>query len=91
MWFVFSFCGMIVGSVCTAADEPRPVEFARFDGYSEGPVFDDVGNLFVSHGKTSVTKITPANGPFLRIEDIVKVRGIGEKTFEAIREHISVD
>ena len=32
-----------------------------------------------------------ANGPFLRIEDIVKVRGIGEKTFEAILEHITVD
>ncbi len=32
-----------------------------------------------------------AHGPFLRIEDIVKVRGIGEKTFEAIREYITVN
>ncbi len=32
-----------------------------------------------------------AHGAFLRIEDIVKVRGIGEKTFEAIREYITVN
>jgi len=42
------------------ADEPRPIEHARFDEYCEGPVFDYDGNLFVSHGKSSVAKITPA-------------------------------
>ena len=31
-----------------------------------------------------------SNGPFNRIEDIVGVKGIGEKTFEAIRELITV-
>ena len=31
-----------------------------------------------------------SNGPFNRIEDIVAVKGIGEKTFEAIRELITV-
>ena len=31
-----------------------------------------------------------ANGHFQRIEDILKVKGIGEKTFEAIRGHITV-
>ncbi len=31
-----------------------------------------------------------SNGPFQRIEDILKVKGIGEKTFEAIRDQIAV-
>ncbi|MFQ5875970.1 MAG: helix-hairpin-helix domain-containing protein [Dehalococcoidia bacterium] len=32
-----------------------------------------------------------ANGPFRRIEDILSVQGIGEKTFEAIRDQITVE
>lgn len=31
-----------------------------------------------------------ANGPFKKIEEIKKVSGIGEKRYEAIKEHISV-
>ncbi|HEV8121440.1 MAG TPA: helix-hairpin-helix domain-containing protein [Candidatus Polarisedimenticolia bacterium] len=30
------------------------------------------------------------NGPFKRVEDILNVRGIGEKTFERIRERITI-
>jgi competence ComEA-like helix-hairpin-helix protein len=30
------------------------------------------------------------NGPFKRVEDILNVRGIGEKTFEKIRERITI-
>ena len=31
------------------------------------------------------------NGPFLRIEEIMKVSGIGEKTFENIKDVITVE
>lgn len=31
-----------------------------------------------------------SNGPFQRIEDILQVQGIGEKTFESIRAYITV-
>jgi competence ComEA-like helix-hairpin-helix protein len=30
------------------------------------------------------------NGPFHRVEDILNVRGIGEKTFEKIRDRITI-
>ena len=30
------------------------------------------------------------NGPFKRVEDILNVRGIGEKTFERIRDRITI-
>jgi competence ComEA-like helix-hairpin-helix protein len=30
------------------------------------------------------------NGPFKRVEDILNVRGVGEKTFERIKDRITV-
>ena len=30
------------------------------------------------------------NGPFKRVEDLLNVRGIGEKTFEKIRDRLTV-
>jgi len=30
------------------------------------------------------------NGPFKKVEDLLNVRGIGEKTFEKIRERLTV-
>ncbi len=30
------------------------------------------------------------NGPFTRVEEIMRVRGIGYKTFEKIKDHITV-
>jgi gluconolactonase len=35
-----------------------PVEFARVGSFTEGPVFDKLGNLYVSHG-TLISKIAP--------------------------------
>jgi len=32
-----------------------------------------------------------ANGPFKRIEEIMNVRGMGEKTFLSIKHHLMVD
>ena len=31
------------------------------------------------------------NGPFEKIEDVMKVKGIGEKTFENIKERLAVE
>ena len=41
-----------------AASSPRPIEILRLPTFSEGPVFDYDGNLYVSHGKY-ITKLTP--------------------------------
>ncbi len=37
-----------------------------------------------------IVKYREEKGPFERIEDILKVRGIGKKTFEKIRDRITV-
>ena len=55
-WFCFS-TGIFAGLATVAFAQTIPVEFARFDAYCEGPVFDGLGNLFVSHGTSFVSKI----------------------------------
>jgi competence protein ComEA len=37
-----------------------------------------------------IVEFRKANGPFSRIEDIMNVRGMGEKTFLAIRPYLTV-
>jgi len=44
-------------------------------------------------GKTLATRIVEfrqQNGPFRRLEDLMKVQGIGEKSFEKLRPHLTV-
>ena len=64
-------CGLLFGLALARAAEPEPVEFARFEAYCEGPVFDDSGNLFVSHGKSFVSKIDRQGRvqPWLKVEN----------------------
>ena len=50
--------GAALAAVASAQDSQAPVEFARSDEFSEGPVFDYEGNLFFTHGHF-VTRVTP--------------------------------
>lgn len=45
-------------SFATHGQARTPVEFARVDRFTEGPVFDNEGNLYVSHG-AFISKIAP--------------------------------
>ncbi len=37
-----------------------------------------------------IVKWRETNGPFRRIEDLIKVKGIGDKTFDKLRPYIKV-
>ena len=37
-----------------------------------------------------IVEFRKANGPFKRIEEIMNVRGMGEKSFLAIKQHLTV-
>jgi transcriptional accessory protein Tex/SPT6 len=37
-----------------------------------------------------IVEFRKANGPFKRVEEIMNVRGMGEKTFLSIRQHLTV-
>jgi gluconolactonase len=56
---------------CTAVPGPQatqqPVEVARTDEFSEGPVFDYVGNFFFTHGRF-VTRVDPDGNSTVWIE-----------------------
>jgi len=51
---------LIGTSLAATGTPPVPQVFAELPAYSEGPVFDDSGHLYVSHGKDSVAKISPS-------------------------------
>ena len=38
-----------------------------------------------------IVEFRKANGPFKRIEEVMNVRGMGEKTFLSIKRHLTVD
>ncbi len=45
-------------------------------------------------GEVTATRIVEwreENGPFTRVEELLNVQGIGERTFERIRPHVKVD
>jgi competence protein ComEA len=46
-----------------------------------------VGNAIAQR----IIEFRDKQGPFGRVEDLLKVRGIGEKSFQKIRPHVKVD
>ena len=64
-------------------DTPVDLNKATVDRLTEIP---GIGN--VTAGK--IVAWRDKNGPFRRVEDLMKVKGIGEKSFEKIRPHVKV-
>lgn len=56
----------IATAITSAANAPDPVEFARLDSYSEGPVFDYEGNLYVAHLTVGKIRVLSPDGRLLR-------------------------
>jgi gluconolactonase len=56
--FVRGAAGVTLAAAASAQDSSAPVEFARSEEFSEGPVFDYEGNLFFTHGRF-VTRVKP--------------------------------
>ncbi|MDA1234076.1 MAG: SMP-30/gluconolactonase/LRE family protein [Acidobacteria bacterium] len=56
--FVGVGLGATMALAGTAQDSQAPVEFARSEEFSEGPVFDYEGNFFFTHGRL-VTRVAP--------------------------------
>lgn len=38
-----------------------------------------------------IVEFREKEGPFRRVEDLLKIRGIGEKSFQKLRPHVKVD
>lgn len=54
---------------------------------------DDISRLLTGVGPSkaaAIVRYREQNGPFKKIEDLAKVKGIGQKTLETNRENISL-
>ena len=65
------FVGLMLFGVAAFGQDTGPIEVARLPSYTEGPTFDNEGNLFVSEPfgnnvTTSVPMANPSCGPLRR-------------------------
>ena len=90
---------MTVGSApAGAAGQQAPAKQAAPRATEAGPV--DVNTASVADleavpgiGKSLAARIVEfreKNGPFSRVDDLIKVRGVGEKSLERLRPHLTV-
>jgi len=68
-----------------SAGPARPVDLNRASA-EELTVVPGIGKALAQR----IVDFREQHGPFARVEDLMKVKGIGEKSFEKIRPHITV-
>ena len=64
---------------------PNPIDLNRADE-QELTAVPGIGKVIAAR----IVKFRDEHGPFRRVEDLMKVKGIGEKSFEKIRPHVIV-
>lgn len=80
------------------ADAAEPAARAKPSASSRAPVDLNEANAeqltaVPGIGETLAARIVAfreEHGPFRRVEDLLKVRGIGEKSFQKLRPHVTV-
>ena len=74
--------------VAAAAAAPSPGEKINLNTASvdELTTLPGVGKAYAQR----IVEYRDKNGPFKKVEDVLNVRGIGEKTFERIRDRLTV-
>jgi competence protein ComEA len=74
------------GAKTTAASAPaQPVDLNRA-GAAELTTVPGIGKALAQR----IVEFREEHGPFERVEDLMKVKGIGEKSFAKIRPHVTV-
>jgi len=75
------------GDAKTAKDEPtRQIDINKASAV-ELTAIPGVGNVIAQR----IVEFRDKQGPFRRVEDLMKIRGIGEKSFQKIRPYIKVE
>ena len=87
MYVVYGKARYVFGTwnnaISAAGYKPNPVMFARHHIASDGHRCDSLAEKIIETRK--------ALGGFKSIKDLKKVKGIGDKKFEKIREMVAVD
>jgi competence protein ComEA len=72
-----------IGTPMAAPDRPVDVNKASVEQLTEIP---GIGASLA----TRIVEFREEHGPFKRVDELLKVRGIGEKSLEKIRPHVTV-
>ena len=73
------------GKTAGSAAPARPVDLNRA-GADELTAVPGIGKTLAQR----IVAFREEHGPFERVEDLMKVKGIGEKSFQKIRPHVTV-
>ncbi|HKB07493.1 MAG TPA: helix-hairpin-helix domain-containing protein [Candidatus Polarisedimenticolia bacterium] len=71
-----------------ASQPPAPSEKVNINtaGVDELVALPGIGKAYAER----IVEYRQKNGPFKKVEDLLNVRGIGEKTFDRIRERLTI-
>ncbi len=71
-----------------ASQAPAPGEKVNINtaGVDELVTLPGIGKAYAER----IVEYRQKNGPFKKVEDVLNVRGIGEKTFERIRDRLTI-
>lgn len=73
------------GDGAKASGPARPVDLNRA-GAGDLATVPGIGKALAQR----IVEFREEHGPFKRVEDLMKVKGIGEKSFEKIRPHVAI-
>ncbi len=83
-------CTVMAGLVPATAEEQSPAKVERLDlnkaTEQQLVKLPGVGPAIARR----IVEFREKNGPFKRVEDVMKVRGIGEKSFQKIKDRLRV-
>jgi competence protein ComEA len=82
---VFSVLAIATASPWVAATEAPRVDINKAD-VQQLATLPGIGEAIAQR----IVDFREEHGPFRRVEDLMKVKGIGEKSLEKIRPHVSV-
>ena len=83
--FLFSLLALASVSPHAAADKVPSVDL-NSAGVEELTSLPGIGDSIAKR----IVEFRKEHGPFRRVEDLMKVKGIGERSLEKIRPHVSV-
>jgi len=88
---MFAIAALVLApAAARGATPPAPISGEKVNintaGVDELVTLPGIGKTYAAR----IVEYRQKNGPFKKVEDIVNVRGIGEKTFERIKDRLTI-
>jgi len=81
---------VLAPAAARGATPPAPISGEKVNintaGVDELVTLPGIGKAYAER----IVEYRQKNGPFKKVEDIINVRGIGEKTFERIKDRLTI-